>query len=256
VGIGGGIVCDISGFVASTFLRGLPFGFVPTTVLSQADASLGGKNGINFQGFKNLIGTFRQPSFIFCDPDMLSTLSDEEYLSGFAEIVKHAAICSKSLLQVIEENIDRILERDKDLLLKLILESVKIKASVVEKDVNEEGPRRLLNYGHTFGHALEKVYNLKHGEAIALGMIIANRYSIGKGYLVEGEAERLRNVCERLSLVRGISPDKKSVWDALIRDKKKYRDEIHFVQVKELGKGFIEKIPLRDLESFFRDFSM
>ena len=156
IGIGGGIVCDITGFVASTYMRGLPFGFVSTSLLSQVDASIGGKNGVNFDGYKNMIGVFNQPHFVICDPEMLKTLPHKELLSGFAEVVKHAAIGSEELFIFLEKNFPRALALDAGTLEKLVYDSVIIKAKVVEKDEKEKGERRILNFGHTLGHALEK----------------------------------------------------------------------------------------------------
>ena len=255
LGIGGGIVSDITGFVASTFLRGVKFGYVSTTLLSQVDASLGGKTGINFNGFKNLIGTIRQPSFVFCDPDMLDTLSERDYLSGFAEIIKHAVIRDEFLFRRIEENIGKVKKRDKDLILSLIMDSIKIKASIVEQDVNELGIRRLLNYGHTFGHAIEKVHKLKHGEAIGLGMIMANRFSTSKGLLDPVEEERLIQLLDNLTLLKNISLDKKLIWEAVLVDKKKYKEKIYFVQIEKIGNGFVGEIALEDLKIFHNRFN-
>ena len=180
VGVGGGIVCDITGFAASTYMRGLGFGFVSTSLLSQVDASVGGKNGVNFQGYKNMIGVFNQPEFVICDPVMLKTLPQEELLSGFAEIVKHAAIGNSDMFSFLENNFQKALDLDAQILGKLVYDSVKIKAAVVRRDEKEEGERRKLNFGHTLGHAIEKTIGIPHGEAVSIGIVFAADLSIKK----------------------------------------------------------------------------
>jgi 3-dehydroquinate synthase len=252
LGIGGGVVCDIAGFVASTFLRGLSFGYVATSLLSQVDASLGGKNGVNFNGFKNLIGIIRQPAFVLCDPNMLDTLSYREYLSGFAEIVKYAVIRDKEMFQQIEDNIDKIKKRDKDLILSLITDSINIKASIVEKDEGEQGLRRILNYGHTFGHAIEKVHDLKHGEAISIGMVMANRFCVGRGIVDQAEEHRVTNLLEKLDLYEGVVLDRNGIWEAMLLDKKKYRDKLLFVAIDQIGNGYVDEVSLEELHLFLR----
>jgi 3-dehydroquinate synthase len=149
LGIGGGVVCDISGFVASIYLRGINFGFISTSLLSQVDASIGGKNGINLGGAKNIIGNITQPKFVICDPEMLKTLPDEEYLSGLGELIKYALIKDKVLLNFIVRNREKILSRDKAVMEKLVWQSVKIKSAIVTEDERESGIRRILNFGHT-----------------------------------------------------------------------------------------------------------
>lgn len=254
LGVGGGIVCDITGFVASTFLRGLRFGYVSTTLLSQVDASLGGKTGINFNGYKNLIGIIRQPSFVFCDPDMLDTLTERDYMSGFAEIIKHAVIRDEGLFRKIEDNIEKVKGRNRDFILGMISDSIKIKAAIVEKDVNEVGLRRLLNYGHTFGHAIETVHNLMHGEAISLGMVLANRFSALRGSLDPHEEARLIQILENLNLLKRISLDKDLIWEAIMVDKKKHKENIYFVQIEKIGNGYVEEITLEELKIFHYQF--
>ena len=178
VGVGGGIVCDITGFVASTFLRGVRFGFVATTLLAQVDASVGGKNGVNFEGYKNMVGLFQQPEFVICDPEVLKTLPRKEISCGLAEIVKHAAIADTDLFAYIEKHVEDILALDRQAVEKLVQVSVRIKSSIVSRDETEQGARRLLNFGHTFGHAIEKVVGVPHGEAVSMGMVIASALSV------------------------------------------------------------------------------
>jgi 3-dehydroquinate synthase len=175
VGIGGGIVCDIAGFVASTYLRGLRFGFVSSTLLSQVDASVGGKNGVNLGGYKNIIGVFNQPEFVICDLDLLQTLSEKEILCGLAEIVKHAAIADLDLFNYLEDHYQKALALDREVITRLVYDSIVIKSSVVNKDETEKGERRKLNFGHTFGHALEKTSGVAHGEAVSAGIFRSAR---------------------------------------------------------------------------------
>ncbi|MBE0653248.1 MAG: 3-dehydroquinate synthase, partial [Bacteroidales bacterium] len=169
VGVGGGITTDLAGFVASTYFRGIRFGFVSTTLLGQVDASIGGKNGINFKGYKNLIGVIRQPDFVLCDTTLLKTLPKKEFIGGFAEIIKYAFIYRKDLYPYLVEHLSGALEFDDEILKYLVKESVLTKVNIVSGDEFETGDRKLLNFGHTFGHALEKLYGISHGEAVAIG---------------------------------------------------------------------------------------
>ncbi|RPH88082.1 MAG: 3-dehydroquinate synthase, partial [Desulfobacteraceae bacterium] len=171
VGLGGGIVCDLTGFAASTYMRGISFGLVPTTLLAQVDAGVGGKNGVNFSGYKNMIGTFNQPEFVLCDPHFLKTLPSREISCGLAEMVKTAAIDDQALFSFLEKNVQPTLRLDPQILETLVYRSLAIKAGIVTRDTREKGERRRLNFGHTLGHALEKVTGLSHGEAISLGMV-------------------------------------------------------------------------------------
>ena len=191
VAIGGGIVCDVAGFAASVYMRGLRYGFVSTTLLSQVDASVGGKNGVNFRGFKNMLGVFNQPEFVIVDVDMLKTLNDKEYRSGFAEVVKAAAIKNESFFDYLETNYKKAIEKDPAVLEKLIYESVLIKSLVVEQDEKEKGERKKLNFGHTFAHAIEHNTGILHGEAVSIGMAFAADLSVKLGLLKKPENDRL-----------------------------------------------------------------
>ena len=256
LGIGGGVICDIVGFVASTYMRGLDFGFVSTSLLSQVDASIGGKNGVNYQGFKNMIGIIRQPAFVLCDYTMLKTLPEKEYLSGLAEIVKHAVIRDRVMFEILEKNIRKILQRDIHIISGLISASVKIKAEIVGKDELEKGERRLLNFGHTFGHAIENIYNLSHGEAISLGMIMAANFSAHKGLMPLKSVKRLERLLDNLHLITKISLDKDNVLDTMRKDKKKYGTKIYFVMLKEIGESVFRSIPFGDIERYFLNFEI
>jgi 3-dehydroquinate synthase len=249
VGIGGGIVCDITGFAASTYMRGVRFGFVATTLLAQVDASVGGKNGVNFQGYKNMIGCFNQPDFVICDMNLLKTLPKREVLCGFGEIAKHAFIGSSDLCEFIEQNSEKALSLDPEVIGRLVYESVVIKSSIVNKDEREKGERRKLNFGHTFGRAIEKTTDqYLHGEAISIGMLVAARLSDRKGLLSTHEGQRVEALLRKLDLPTSFKADKTRMIDALKRDKKKIGDDIDFVLLEGIGKAVLEKIPIRQLE--------
>lgn len=247
VGIGGGIVCDLTGFVASTFLRGVRFGFVSSTLLSQVDASVGGKNGVNFKGFKNMVGVFNQPEFVICDLNLLKTLPERELLCGFAEVVKHALIEDRDLFTFIENNAAKALALDQIVLERFVHDSVVIKSSVVNRDEKEKGERRKLNFGHTFGHAIEKTTGIPHGEAVSLGMVLAASISVRKQLLSEEEFHRITRLLKNLKLPTALEYDKKEVMDALKKDKKREGDHIHFVLINGIGKSVIAEISIQEL---------
>ena len=248
VGIGGGIVCDIAGFVASTFLRGVRFGFVGTTLLAQVDASVGGKNGVNFKGYKNMVGLFHQPEFVICDPETLKTLPQKEISCGLAEIVKHAAIADADLFVYLEKHAKDILALDHQAIEKLVLASVRIKSSIVSRDETEEGERRLLNFGHTFGHAIEKVTGVAHGKAVSMGMVIASALSVKKGLLSAEEDQRLRVVLKNLELPTRLETRPQKIFDAIGKDKKRAGSRIHFVLLNGIGNARVDQLALEELK--------
>ncbi len=248
VGIGGGIVCDIAGFVASTFMRGVRFGFVATTLLAQVDASVGGKNGVNFNGYKNMIGVFNQPEFVICDLDLLKTLSEREILCGFAEIVKHAAIGDADLFAFLEQNHESARALDGQIIERLVLDSVTLKSSIVSRDETERGERRILNFGHTFGHALEKVMGVPHGEAVSMGITIASALSVKRGLLAVEDERRILSLMKHLKLPTRIESEHEQLFDALKKDKKRESNFINFVLLDGIGTAVVEKIPLEELK--------
>ncbi len=251
--IGGGIVCDMSGFVAASFMRGIDFGFISTTLLSQVDASVGGKNGVNFGGYKNMIGSFNLPKFVICELDMLKSLPKEELLSGMAEVVKHGAIADLALFEYIEQNTDKVLQYNPEALERFVYDSVVIKSTIVNEDAKETGARRLFNFGHTFGHAIEKITKIKHGMAISVGMVIAAQISVARGILTQVEADRLKNLLQALQLPTEFIVEPKALFDALKRDKKREGDGIHFVLLNNIGVSSVEKLTLIELESIIND---
>lgn len=250
VGIGGGIVCDIAGFAASIFERGLRFGFVSTTLLSQVDASVGGKNGVNFEGYKNMVGVFSQPEFVLCDPELLKTLPEKELLNGCAEIVKHAAIADPKFFSYLEENYRGILSLDKGVIEKVVHDSVVIKSDIVNRDERERGERRKLNFGHTIGHALEKVTGITHGEGVSVGMAFAAGISEKTGLLKRKDRIRIESLLQDMGLPTSIQADRKKMLDAIGRDKKRERSGIHFVLLEEIGKAVVKEIAIEELESY------
>lgn len=249
VAIGGGLVCDVAGFVAATFMRGIRFGFVASTLLAQVDASVGGKNGVNFKGYKNIIGMFRQPEFVLCDLDLLQTLPAREIASGFAEIIKHAAIADAGLFEFLEAHSGAAWRLEREVLEKIIYSSVHLKASIVNRDETEKGERKLLNFGHTFGHAIEKTAGVAHGEAVSAGMVLAARLSVKKGLLTPAAADRLEALIAALHLPTRLAFDRHKALDALRKDKKRSGGAIDFVLLDGIGRAVIREIALEELKA-------
>ena len=248
VGIGGGIVCDIAGFVASTYLRGVRFGFVATTLLAQVDAAIGGKNGVNFEGYKNMVGLFQQPEFVICDPEVLKTLPQKEIACGLAEIVKHAAIADPDLFAYLEQHAEDILELESRAVKKVVSASVRIKASIIRRDETEKGERRILNFGHTFGHAIEFATGVPHGEAVSLGMVHASNLSFKRGLLTDAENQRLRVLLNDLHLPTRFNSKTEGVAEAIGKDKKRADVRIHFVLLNGIGNAVVEQIAVEELK--------
>ncbi len=248
VGVCGGIVCHLTGFAASTFMRGVRFGFVATSLLAQVDASVGGKNGVNFQGYKNMIGLFHQPEFVICDLEVLKTLPSREISCGLAEIVKHAAIADADLFAFLEQQAERIPALDPEAIEKLVLRSVEIKSAIVSRDETEKGERRLLNFGHTFGHAIEKVSGVSHGEAVSIGMVMASALSVKRGLLTAQEDRRLRDLLAKLQLPNDFDANPQKILDAVNKDKKRAGDRIHFVLLAGIGNAVVAPIAMEELK--------
>ncbi|MDG2139856.1 MAG: 3-dehydroquinate synthase [Flavobacteriales bacterium] len=246
IGIGGGVTCDITGFVASIFMRGVKFGFIPTTVLAITDAALGGKNGVNLNGVKNLIGVINEPNFVFVDYSFLRTLDIQEFANGFAEIIKHACVASYDLFVLLENVV--VDYSSIDFLHKLILDSIKIKLRIVSNDINESNNRKLLNYGHTFGHAIEAEYNMPHGSSVSLGIIFSNILSNKLDLLDKEKLIRISNLLEKFDLPVEISRfNKKKLMKYINKDKKSSGKEIDFVVLKDIGEGFVKNILIEDI---------
>jgi len=247
LGIGGGVVCDLTGFVASTYLRGLDFAFAATTLLAQVDASVGGKNGVNLDGYKNMVGLFSQPELVLCDLGLLPTLSGEDIGCGLAEIVKHGAIADPDLFAFLEDNVRGTLQLDPAVTERLVADSVLIKSGIVNLDERESGQRRKLNFGHTFGHAVEKTTSAPHGEAVSQGMVLAGLLSVRRGLLAEAELQRLLSLLQKLNLPTGIDAPVEEMLRALSKDKKRQGESIRFVLLQSIGEAVVESIPLREI---------
>lgn len=253
VGIGGGIVCDMAGFAASTYLRGLSFGYVASTLLAQVDASVGGKTGVNFYGFKNIIGVFRQPSFVITDIDMLKTLPHSELTYGFAEAIKHAVIADKDYFLFLRDRVDDALGLDREVLERVVSDSVRIKSAVVTRDETEKGERRKLNFGHTLAHALEKSMCIAHGEAVSAGMVFAAKFSVKRNLLSREEAEHITTLLDRFDLPVKMAAFKDNLKEAIRQDKKRQDQGIHFVFLKSIGEAIVEEISIKELEEAIDD---
>ncbi|PID58345.1 3-dehydroquinate synthase [candidate division KSB3 bacterium] len=247
--VGGGLVSDMAGFAASTYLRGLRFGVVATTLLAQVDAGVGGKTGVNFQGYKNTIGVFAQPEFVLMNFEVLRTLPPRVLGCGFAEAIKHGAIADPDLFCFMEDHVQSICALEASAVERIVNDSVRIKAAVVNNDEKEDGDRRKLNFGHTFGHAVEKTLGLPHGESVAIGMMVAAELSHNKGGLSRTEVERLRQLLEAYGLPTSIESDKTALKEAMQRDKKRYGTRIRFVLLEELGRAVVEDLDLEELET-------
>jgi len=246
IGIGGGVVTDIAGYVAAVYMRGISFGFVPTSILAMVDASIGGKNGIDVGLYKNLVGTIRQPQFLLYDYSLLKTLPDEEWINGFAEVIKHAAIKDAALFRELEKNKLSTYRKDRKALARLIRRNVVIKSNVVEKDEFEHGDRRLLNFGHTLGHAIENVYKLSHGQAISIGMVAASL--ISEEYTDFKDTDRVIDTLKKYGLSTQMDFDAKKVMNVLRMDKKKVRDSMNYIFLNKIGLATVKAIPIVQLE--------
>jgi len=249
LGIGGGIVCDITGFVASTFLRGIDFGFVPTTLLSQVDASIGGKNGVNLDGFKNMIGTFNQPEFVLIDYSFLSTLPKKEILCGLGEILKHGLIKNKELFDFIDNNSEDIVNLQTEAIHKVVFDSLTIKADFVQQDEKEKGVRKILNFGHTVGHGIEKIDNsFSHGEAVALGILAASYASMRLRMLNDEDFFKIMDTLKKLNLPNSYNFENPQLIKAIEKDKKKVNNKIEYILLKGIGKPVIKKLTTREIK--------
>jgi 3-dehydroquinate synthase len=242
VALGGGMVGDLAGFVAATYLRGVRFVQIPTTLLAMVDSSVGGKTGVNLERGKNLVGSFHQPIEVNADLDLLATLPAREYVSGLAEVVKYGVIWDAAFFAFIERRVDDLLRRDQGLLEQVVARCCEIKAEVVAMDEREIGPRAILNFGHTLGHAVEKsdgYGHWLHGEAVAIGMHFAARLSVKAKGLADGEAARIVDVLRRMGLPikpeHGMGMGWAKLWDAMLSDKKTVQKRPRFVLAERLG---------------------
>jgi 3-dehydroquinate synthase len=249
VGVGGGVVTDMVGYAAAVYLRGVSVGYVPTTLLAMVDAAIGGKNGVDVGVYKNLVGTIRQPAFLLFDTAFLQSLPLVEWENGFAEIIKHAAIRDKAMFRQLETSDVGIFQKNRKLLNQLIMRNALLKTKVVRKDPNEKGERRLLNFGHTLGHAIENEHGLMHGRAVAIGMVYAGHLSAQRrGFK---DTLRLMDTIERYGLPTHVDIDMDKALLNIRMDKKKMRENINFVLLDAIGKAVVESIALRVVDKYF-----
>jgi 3-dehydroquinate synthase len=253
VGVGGGLATDVAGFVASTYLRGVSFGLISSTLLGQVDASIGGKNGVNMEGYKNMIGTIRQPRFVWCDLSLLKTLARKEYIAGIAEVVKYGAIMDVPFLLYLEEHMNGLLDQDPSVLEEVVARCVKAKAGIVERDERESGLRRILNFGHTIGHAIERDLKVLHGQAVSVGMVMAARISVNLGLLSEPEASKIEQLLAAAGLPVTFPLDPAAIFENIRKDKKKEDDALNFILLDGLGKAVQRAIPLDELKRMLHD---
>ena len=258
IGIGGGAVTDLAGFVASSYMRGIAYFQIPTSLLAQVDASIGGKTGVNHGNIKNFIGSFYNPKEVFICSEFLNSLDDQEFLNGFSEVLKHCLITSKASLMNLQELADEIQNREPNILLKLIEESINIKAQIVTEDFKEKGKRKFLNFGHTFAHGIESVNSetpILHGHAVLIGMLMALDYSKEQGSLSKDSHEVAKEILKGFKYdFTNIKLDANGIFEAMKSDKKNTLG-INLVLLKEIGQPFIFEEPSNEnLKNFIIQF--
>ena len=275
IALGGGVIGDLTGFVASTYMRGLPLVHIPTTLLAQVDSSIGGKVAVDHPLAKNIIGSFYQPKVVYTDPEVLQTLSDKDIKNGIAEAIKIAVIKSPAFFNRLEKNIEQLLKKHKDLLCEVVIEAVSLKVDIVLKDPWESGLRKVLNFGHSIGHALEVgagYQDLSHGEAVALGMLIETKIARNREMCSGDFEEQIKHI---LPFLLSLSPfsreqtsrkqesifkytkniDYNQFWETLTLDKKNYQGRITFILPEALGKvSLIDNINKEEVIKAFEEF--
>ncbi len=244
LGIGGGVVGDIAGFAASTYMRGIKLYHVPTTLLAMVDSSIGGKTGINYHGLKNIVGSFYQPNAVFVDISLLKTLPKREYISAFAEIIKYGIIMDYDLFEFLERNAEGILKRKTELLQVVVEKSIKNKVKVVEKDEKEKGLRAILNFGHTFAHAIESITDYSrylHGEAVAIGMVKALEVSYKMDLIKKEDIERVKALLKKIGLPTEMDGkvETSRMLNIMLKDKKNKNTSLRFVLTRGIGSSII-----------------
>ena len=253
IGVGGGVVTDMVGYVAGIYMRGVAVGFVPTTILAMVDASIGGKNGIDVGLYKNMVGLIRQPQFLVYDLDFLKSLPPHQWENGFAEIIKHAAIKDAKMMKELSVNNLSFYQKNKKALASLIERNVQIKVKVVQKDEFEKGDRKLLNFGHTIGHAIENQHVLLHGHAISIGMVYAAKISqVLTGF---SETNILVETLKKYGLPTAMRFDIQETMQVMQKDKKKATAGMQYVVLQKIGKASCETIPMKSLEKLIKLYS-
>lgn len=250
--IGGGIVTDVAGFVASTYMRGVEFGFVSTSLLGQVDASVGGKNGVNVDGYKNMVGTFTQPRFVICDVGMLRTLPEREVRTGMAEVIKAGIIADEELFSKLELTPLAELTKNPDLLGEVVYRAIKVKADIVERDEREHGDRRKLNLGHTLAHAIEKSSSkMNHGEAVAVGLSLISDAAARRGLLSAADKERICSLLQRTGFDLTPPVAMRVLLKAVSKDKKSEGDVLNVVFPTAIGACEVVSMPLEEFRAMF-----
>jgi 3-dehydroquinate synthase len=252
VGVGGGVITDITGYVAGIYMRGVRFGFVPTSLLAMVDASIGGKNGIDVGVYKNMVGLIRQPQFLLFDASLLKSLPKGEWQNGFAEIIKHACIKDAAMFRLLQQHRISDFKKDRKLLTSLVGRNVLIKTKVVLNDEFEQGERKLLNFGHTLGHAIENMYELSHGQAISIGMTYASVMS--QQLTGFSNANELIALLEKYGLPTFAEFDVDKAFSILQKDKKKDKDNINYILLDKIGKAVIRSLPFKQVAGIFARF--
>ncbi len=252
IGFGGGVITDITGYVAGIYMRGINVGYIPTSLLAMVDAAIGGKNGIDVGVYKNMVGLIRQPSFLIYDYSLLKTLPLAEWRNGFAEIIKHACIKDAKMFAELEQNSIAKYRKNPTLLANLITRNALIKIKVVQQDEFEKGERKLLNFGHTLGHAIENMYQLSHGEAISIGMTYAALMSQQLKFYKE--AERVIKLLHQYGLPTVADFDANKAFKVLLKDKKRQADSINYILLQKTGKGVVQPLLLVQLQEIFKQF--
>jgi 3-dehydroquinate synthase len=261
VAFGGGVVGDVAGFAAATYLRGLRLIQVPTTLLSQVDSAIGGKVGVNLSAGKNLVGAFHPPAMVACDCDVLASLPRREFRSGLYEVIKYGVIRSRPLFDRLSSHLTAIFAHDSAVLAPLIADCCRIKAEVVSEDERESGPRRVLNFGHTVGHALEAVTRyrrFRHGEAIAYGMLAAAQISVGRGALSTDDYSRLQELITHMGPLPLVTDLRvKDALEAVLLDKKVVNGRLHFVLASSIGAtAIVSDVTPKELSIAMRSLGM
>lgn len=250
VGFGGGSVSDFTGFLASIYKRGVRFGLIPTTLLAQVDASLGGKNGINLKNYKNMLGCFKNPDFLLINADLSFTQEPSQWIDGFAEIIKHALIGDLDFLNWLEDNRESLLSKNPDMIQECVRRAAEIKLHIVEEDPFDHGVRKKLNFGHTLAHAIEKELKISHGKAVAIGMKYESQWSRRQGFLSAEETARIDRLLSDFKLLdhdKDISPNQ---WiPMMLRDKKAGREYIDVLMLHSLGKSEIHRFSHQEFVS-------
>lgn len=240
IALGGGVTGDLAGFVASSYMRGIPFVQIPTTLLSQVDSSVGGKTGVDLAEGKNLVGAFYQPKVVYMDPHVLATLPREEFVGGMAEVIKYGIIYDREFFDYLRTHRQAILARDSDVIEKILSTSCRIKAEVVAADEQEANLRRILNFGHTIGHAVEAEsrFTIIHGQAVAIGMVAAARIAHACEMLAEADVEKIRNILREYDLATEIptAMDRDKIRYYILRDKKIVSGKVAYVLPTDIGK--------------------